>query len=165
MGNKDLKKQVEQEILNSYESLYRVAYVYMQNKEAAMDVVQDVVVKALSNVNKIQSEEAIRSWLYRTTINTALDALRKRIREVPINEGVGEDAEAPEPTFSIEMREMLDSLDEKEKTVMILRFFEDRKLAEIAEIMDENVSTVKSILYRTLKRLKIELEDGGELDA
>ena len=53
-------------------------------------------------------------------------------------------------------------LDQRERTVIILRFFEDRKLQEIADIMDENLSTVKTILYRSLKKLKIHLtEEGG----
>ena len=56
----------------------------------------------------------------------------------------------------------LDVLDQRERTVIILRFFEDRKLQEIADIMDENLSTVKTILYRSLKKLKIHLtEEGG----
>ena len=48
-------------------------------------------------------------------------------------------------------------LDEREKAVITLRYFEDRKLSEVAEILGENGNTVKSILYRTLKKLRIHL--------
>lgn len=54
----------------------------------------------------------------------------------------------------------LDSLEEREKAVVILRYFEDRKLEDIAIILDENINTIKSILYRSLKKLKIEIQKG-----
>ena len=56
--------------------------------------------------------------------------------------------------------QVLDSLEEREKAVVILRYFEDRKLEDIAIILDENINTIKSILYRSLKKLKIEIQKG-----
>ena len=50
---------------------------------------------------------------------------------------------------------------EKEKAVVILRFFEDQKLSEIAKVLNENTNTVKTILYRSLKKLKLELTEGA----
>ena len=50
----------------------------------------------------------------------------------------------------------------REKQVIVLRFFEDMKLAEIAEILNENLNSVKSVLYRSLKKLKTELTEGEE---
>ena len=46
----------------------------------------------------------------------------------------------------------------KDKAIIILRFFEDRKLDEIADILDENLSTVKSRLYRVMSKLRLQLE-------
>ena len=54
----------------------------------------------------------------------------------------------------------LDILSEKERAVIVLRFFEDRKLQEIANALEENTNTVKSILYRSLKKLKAKLTEG-----
>ena len=54
----------------------------------------------------------------------------------------------------------LDVLNEKERAVVVLRYFEDRKLQEIAAALEENLSTVKSILYRSLKKMKIKLTEG-----
>lgn len=53
---------------------------------------------------------------------------------------------------------MINQLDEKSRTVIILRYFEDLKLEDIAVIVGENLNTVKARLYRTLKRLRLELE-------
>ena len=48
---------------------------------------------------------------------------------------------------------------EKDKAIVVLRFFEDKTLEEIAEILEENISTVKSRLYRSMKKLRILLSD------
>ena len=56
-----------------------------------------------------------------------------------------------------ELQEALDRLSVQEKTLIILRFYEDKPLSEIAEILQENLSTVKSRLYRTLDKLRREL--------
>ena len=55
----------------------------------------------------------------------------------------------------------LDVLDEKERTVIVLRFFEDLKLQDIADVTGDNLNTVKTILYRSLKKLKIQLTEGA----
>ncbi len=59
----------------------------------------------------------------------------------------------------IDLQRALDSLPEKDKAVVILRYFEDRKLEEIADILEENVNTVKSRLYRSIKKLRVYLEN------
>ena len=90
-------------------------------------------------------------------MNTALDALRRQGREVSLEEQKQE--ESWQPSYEgIELREILDRLDEKEKTVVVLRYFHDLKLEDIGEILGENVNTVKARLYRTLKKMRLELE-------
>ena len=153
-----LQKQVETEILNSYESLYRLAYTYVKNADDAMDVVQESVYKAISCSTEVKNKTSMKSWLCRIVINTALDLIRKRTRETLTDEV----PELPwEDTYQDEeLLRALDVLDNRERTVVVLRFFQDRKLQEIADVMDENLSTVKTILYRSLKKLKVQLTEG-----
>ena len=47
-----------------------------------------------------------------------------------------------------------------EKAVVVLRFFEDQKLSEIAGVLNENTNTVKTILYRSLRKMKLKLTEG-----
>lgn len=153
-----LQKEVETQILNSYESLYRLAYTYVKNPDDAMDVVQESVYKAISCSAEIRNKATIKSWLCRIVINTALDLLRRHKRETlteELPELPWEDSYHDE-----ELLRALDVLDQRERTVVVLRFFQEKKLQEIAEIMDENLSTVKTILYRSLKKLRIELSEG-----
>ena len=156
-----LQQQVETQILSSYESLYRLAYSYVKNADDAMDVVQEGVYKAISRSGDVRDPAMIKSWLCRIVVNTALDLLRRRGRETATEElpDTGRE-DVYEDTDTLRA---LDVLDERERTVVILRFFEDLKLQDIAVICNENISTVKTILYRSLKKLKIQLTEGGTI--
>ena len=76
-----------------------------------------------------------------------------------IQEELGIEAEHSEDAYTdIDLQRALDSLPAQDKAIIEMRFFEDKKLEEIADIMDENLSTVKSKLYRGMKKLRIWLE-------
>ena len=69
----------------------------------------------------------------------------------------------PDPVWEdrysdMDLMSLVMALDEKSRTVLILRYFEDRKLEEIARICGENLNTVKARLYRALKKLRLDLE-------
>ena len=136
MSPSSMQQQVESQLLASYESLYRLAYTYVKNPDDAMDVVQESAFKAISRSADVRSPAAIRGWLCRIVVNTAMDT---------------------------DLMQALDLLDERERTVIVLRFFQELKLQEIAQVTGENVNTVKTILYRSLKKLKLELSEGGPI--
>ena len=76
-----------------------------------------------------------------------------------MQEEMGIEAEPVEDTYTdIDLQRALDSLPEQDKAIVAMRFFEDKKLEEIADILDENISTIKSRLYRSMKKLRIRLE-------
>ena len=60
---------------------------------------------------------------------------------------------------NVDLKNAIAGLDPKDRTIVTLRFFEDKRLDEIADILDENLSTVKSRLYRVMGKLKIALGD------
>lgn len=154
-----LQKKVERTILDSYESMYRLAYTYVRNEEDALDIVQESVYKAIKHSDSIKQEAYIKTWLWRIVINTALDFIRKNGKEIAVEafyESAAEDVYQDFDTINA-----LNVLTEKEKAVVILRFFEDQKLSEIAKVLNENTNTVKTILYRSLKKLKLELTKGA----
>ncbi len=153
-----LQQQVEAQILASYSSLYRLAYVYMKNADDAMDVVQESVYKAMTHWKSVRNGAAIRSWLCRIVINTATDQLRRRAKEVGIEEMPEEGREDIYP--DVDLHKLLSRLDERERAIVVLRFFEDMRLQDIAGITGENLNTVKTTLYRTLKKLKMQIEEG-----
>lgn len=153
------QKQVEEQILASYEAMYRLAYTYVKNPDEAMDVVQESAYKAIAASPTLKDGTAMKSWLFRITVNTALDFLRKRSKET-VTDTLPEQGQ--EDVYrDLDTLKALDVLEEKERTVIVLRFFEDLKLQEIAAVTGDNLNSVKTILYRSLKKLKIQLTKGA----
>ena len=158
MKTASLKQKVEDQILDNYEAMYRLAYSYVRNEEDALDIVQESVYKAIKNAGKVQQEAYIRTWLWRIVMNTAVDLIRSRKNETRLEEA-GETGK--EDTYQdFDTLEALNILEPREKAVIVLRFFEDQKLEDIARTLQENTNTVKTILYRSLKKLRVELTEG-----
>ena len=151
-------QQVEKALLEFYPSLYRLAYSYVHNPDDAMDIVQDSAYKAILRAEDVRNQETIKSWLCRIVVNTSLDALRKKRKESTGLENIP-DAGKEDAYEDLDVLRALEGLDERERTVVTLRYFEDMKLSEIVSVTGENLSTVKSILYRSLKNLI----DGGKM--
>ena len=158
MKSAKLQQQIENEILQSYQSLYRLAYGYVKNPDDAMDVVQESAYKAILHADEMRFRETVKGWLCRIVVNTALDLIRRRKRE-SLTEEIPETGR--EDTYeNIDVMRALDTLDEREKTVVMLRFFQDMTLSEISSVTGESLSSVKSILYRSLRKLKVKLTEG-----
>lgn len=156
MKNPDLSKAVEEEILASYEKLYRLAFSYVKNEQDAMDVVQDCVYKAMKNASQVKDEKYIKTWLWRILINTAIDVTRRKARFVS-DQQVQE--EGQEDRYEdTDVMAALDALDERERKVVTLKYFEEWTIKEIADCLQVNQNTVKSVLYRALKKLKEKVE-------
>lgn len=155
-------QQVEKALLELYPSLYRLAYSYVHNPDDAMDIVQDSAYKAILRAEDVKKQETIKSWLCRIVVNTSLDALRTKRKESTGLENIP-DAGKEDAYEDLDVLRALEGLDERERTVVTLRHFEDMKLSEIVNVTGENLSTVKSILYRSLKKLKVTLAEGESI--
>lgn len=154
-----MERAAESLLIRNYERYYRLAYAYVKTEEDALDVVQESAYKVMSNCRKVKQAEYLETWIYRIVLNTAKDMLRKRMPVLPLDPEAENRRAGYEDTYAdLDLEEALDRLEESEKTIVLLRFFEDRTLDEIARTTDMNVSTVKSRLYRALKKLKVALE-------
>lgn len=156
MGNTD----IEQYIWRDRERFYRLAFTYVRNKEDALDIVSESVVKAIKSSKRLRDDQAIKAWFYSIVVHTAFDFLRKRKRTAPT-------AQVPEKGIEdryldLDLMAAMACLPEELRMIIILRFFEDMKIAEIAQVLKQNENTVKSRLYRALRMLKIELTEPEE---
>ena len=119
MSPSSMQQQVESQLLASYESLYRLAYTYVKNPDDAMDVVQESAFKAISRSADVRSPAAIRGWLCRIVVNTAMDVLRARSRQADA-EHIPETGQ--EDVYQdTDLMQALDLLDERERTEMCIR--------------------------------------------
>lgn len=147
--------QTVEYILENQEKMYRLAYSYVQNKENALDVVQNAICTALEKCDSIRNPNAIKTWVYRVVVNEALQLLRKNKREI-----VWDPVEMPEEIYLDtpweEVQEIYDKVQKLPppvKTIILLRFYEDLSLKEISRVTGLNINTVKSRLYRGLEQL------------
>ncbi len=157
------QKQVEQCLLEQYDKFYRLAYGYVRNEQDALDIVQESAYRAVKDCDHLKNEVYLSTWLYRIVINTSLEFLRKYKWETTMEEdileqvgGVCEDVVSLHTEW--ELQDILEQLSPKDKTVVMLRYFEDYKLEDIAQITKENINTVKARLYRTLQKMRKKLQ-------
>lgn len=149
---------VHEKLVEHYDKYYRLAYSYAGNQEDAMDIVQESACRAIMASDKLRQPEFADTWIYRIVINTSLEFLRKRQKEYLSGEALPE--EGKEDRYrEFDVEHALEQMEPMDRTIIILRYFEDLKLEQIAKVLDENVNTVKSRLYRTLKKLKLELAE------
>ncbi len=157
---------VAREILVEYikenqNKLYKIAYTYTKNQDLALDIVQEAVTKALENIHKLKQEEFVKTWFYRILINEALQTVKKNKKiieyELVENETSTQNNE-DNIVENIDIYNRIENLNDKLKTVIILRFFENLKIEEIAVITNTNTNTVKSRLYKGLNEIKKDYE-------
>ncbi|MGF7143585.1 RNA polymerase sigma-70 factor (ECF subfamily) [Anaerotaenia torta] len=144
---------------------YRLAYSYVRNKEDALDIVQESIYKAISSKTSLKDPDHIKTWFYRIVVNTSLDVLRKNKKWKIVDQETFEsmDAGKTDQYQDFDLRKALEELPPKYRTVIILRYFEDLKIDEIAETLNENPNTIKTRLYTALKKLRIKLDDQEEV--
>ena len=142
-------------IVSHQEEFYRLALSYVKNRDAALDVVQESIVRALSKSDSLRKPEYVKTWFYRILLNESMNHYRRGKRLVSLEETMPETpAPVGDPAERLDLYAAIDRLDPREQAVIRLRFFEDMKLEEIARITDTNLNTVKSRLYKSLKKLR-----------
>jgi RNA polymerase sigma-70 factor (ECF subfamily) len=128
---------------------------------AAEEVAQDVFLELHRGGEKLESEDHIRFWLRRVTVHRATDALRRKSRQPEATaeewmeeQYVQDNAEGLNAAVVVLLEELLRTLPEQMRVVIVLRYQEDMLPEEIAMLLGQPVATVKSNLQRGLKLLR-----------
>lgn len=147
------------EIIRKYiDMVYRLALSRMKDKSMADDVVQEVFLRYISSQRKFESDEHIKAWLIRVTINCSNSVFESSWfkKTAPLSdELVFDTPEKGEVYYAVL------ELPKKYRTVIHLFYYEDMSVAEIAECLGEKITTVKSQLHRGREMLREKLEEGG----
>lgn len=155
-------EKIVDHITENQEKFYRLAYSYVQNKEDALDVVQNAICQALDHYETVKNENAVRTWFYRILVNESLLFLRQRKREVLAGDEKAMEIPYYERRYDSsgeEIYEQISRLEEDVQCIVKLRFFEELTLKEISDVMQMNLNTVKAKLYRGLKQLKQNIKE------
>jgi len=143
------------------ERFYYLAYSYTKNEQDALDVVQDSIQKALLSLSTLRDEQQLKSWFYKIVVCTSIDFLRKHKREQVVDdEKLAVITPQKLDTYNnVDLTNALNNLSRTYREVIILRYFEDLKIEDVAHILEINVNTAKTRLYKALKLLRIQLQD------
>ena len=161
------------ELFHKYKNLvYKTAYLMLGSTEDAEDALQEIFVRVYRSLSTFQpSKGAFTTWLYRITVNHCLNQRRKRrLFTLPLDRVSPalstEHTSLPESPLAEEetIQQALAQLSEKLRAVVILRYYHELSYAEIAQILDIPVGTVKSRLNSALRILRKELETAAETD-
>ena len=135
---------------------YRLAYGQVRDREAALDIVQEAIAKALDKAHTLRESNYLKTWFYRILINECMDYFRRNRNVIPLEESLDLRAEGGiDPGDRVDLYDALAKLEERERLVVQLRFFEDMKLEEISRVTDTNLNTVKTRLYGALRKLRV----------
>lgn len=128
-----------------------------RNREDAMDLSQDVFLKAYQNLKKLDDAERFSAWLFRIAHNEAYSMLRKARPEgeMTLEPAMGEESGRMYPAeLSLAVESALGRLSSDQREAVVLKVYEGFKFEEMARILDCPVSTVKSRVYTALDLLK-----------
>lgn len=152
--------------------VYNISFRMLGNREDALDLTQEIFVRAYQKINKYNYKSSFSTWLYRIATNLCIDELRKRknnINPIPLDDALYmADSNTPEDIAIMNDRkkqvwDALDSLKEKERAIIILKDIEGLSYNEIAEVFDCSLGRVKSRIHEARQKLKTVLERNGQL--
>jgi RNA polymerase sigma-70 factor (ECF subfamily) len=135
--------------------LYRTALGILGNPHDAADALQEAGLKAYKYFDKLHEADAAGAWLTRILINACYDQGRRRSRSVPTGLDVErEEATDLPPETDWELVQALQSLPDEQRATVVLRFFQDLTVPQVAAVMNVPEGTVKSRLHTALGRLR-----------
>ena len=147
--------------------VYNTALGYLQNEDDTEEVTQDVFVKIHQNAANFKGQSQVSTWIYRISINTSLNFLKKKKRFAIFRFGMP-DTNEPDfehPGVLLENKEKskilfktIQSLPDNQKTAFILCYVEDLPQQEVADIMEISLKAVESLLQRAKKNLRKKLD-------
>ena len=164
-------KEAFEELVRRHQSrVFAVAGGILRRREDAEDIAQQVFLKAYFSLKRFDQRAAFSTWLYKITVNECWDLLRKKkvrplLYESDLSEeqarqfGATDEKQAQEPDISekLEARQQVEilmaGLDERDRTMLILKEVEGFAVEEIAEILGLNANTVKVRLFRARRRI------------
>ena len=145
------------------DAIHRFAYRFFYDADDAQEITQKTFIQVYSNLGQLDDPGKFSSWIYRIAKNLCLDELKRagRKKSSPLELVKHERAHNVNPSKKMETKELgewiqkaLIAIPEEQRVIIIMKEYEELTFKEIAEILDEPESTVKSRLYYGFKKLR-----------
>lgn len=160
MGKMDKEALVRECLTRNYEKYYRIVYCYTFQEQDAMDIVQEGAYRAILKSDSLKNPQYADTWICRIMMNEAVRFLKKYKGDtVPIESMPEEGTE--DQIVDLDLKRALGMLNQEERSLVVLKYFEEEKISTIAKMFHMNENTIKSRLYRAVEKLKKYMEEGG----
>lgn len=150
-------------IMDKKEEYYRLAYVYLNNKEDTMDALQDMIIILFKNIKKLRNKEVFYSWSKTILINCCRGILKKKKKLIYFTPKT--DKEYIEDYKSIEVKQdimyALGKLNKDQQEAIKMKYFLDLDYETVAKIVKAPIGTVKSRVHNGVSKLRKMLIGGG----
>lgn len=166
LENKETYEEAFKAILKTYkEKLYFLVRKIVIDHDDADDVTQEAFIKIWRNLDKFRGDSKLYTWLYRIATNEALTFLQKKKRDRSVslddNEILVSKLESPKSDtylsgdeIQVKLQKALLELTDKQRIVFNLKYFENLKYEEIAEITDTSVGGLKATYHFAVKKIE-----------
>ena len=162
---------------NTYRNKLYIAMKYMKNEQDAMDIMQDAYISAFRNLKQIEDPKRLKSWFNCIVANKCKDWLKKKKPQLFSDIPTGDDDREFEDTIADEnltfspeesvdyaetkrlMKEILDGLPEDQKLCVLMYYYEELSVADIADALGCSTGTVKSRLNYARKKIRNDVEE------
>lgn len=156
------------ELMGEYkELLYRTAFAHVKQEALALDLVSETIVRGYEHVGKLREPQYFKSWLIRILLNVINDYYRRNKRVVSMEtadvELAAETAAWQEDAQQdhgnaveekIDLLAAMERLSEKEKSIIVLKYYDDLKISEISAVLEIPGGTVKAYLHKAKGKLR-----------
>ena len=161
IANNDPRRAADLVVRKYRDGLFRHASGILKDYEEAIDVTQEVFIKAMREPRFYTEDFKIKAWLYRVTTNLCFNLVRNRKRRAAILETIPQarstNAGQVDVVYQSERQrtilEAMNGLSDSHRKILMLRYYSDLSYAEIADTLDVKLGTVMSRLSRAKRRL------------
>lgn len=160
MGQAGLETDVYDAIMEHRETLLNIAYSYLRNRHDALEALQEMTCRAWVKRSTLKDGRALKAWLIRILIYVCIDEQRRRKRAVPTVDEQLEEISQPHDAFKafnhdkVAMGPLLEKVKPKYRHVLILKYYNDLTLTEIAAVLGKPEGTVKTWQHKGLGQLR-----------
>lgn len=142
--------------------LYKVAFVYVKDRDKSLDILQECIYKSFKSIKKLKEPKYFKTWITRILINIAIKTLEKDSKLVYLqdeNPLINKSSESNKEE-NLDLYNAIDKLKKEYRLVVIMKYFNDMTSYEISKTLNIPESTVKTQLSRAKTKLKSILKEG-----
>ena len=162
------KASLDQLVDHFYGDIFRMVYYRVPSRMDAEDLTQEIFMQMIKSLPNLKDSSLLKPWLFRIALNRIRDFHRKKsilsffgsTVEMDVDIQVKADSNSDpaknmmQKEFQIQFRKFTENLSRWEQKVFMLRFLDRLEIREIVQVLKKNENTVKTHLYRALKKLR-----------